>query len=906
MFTMKKTGGGDRGGGGGGGNGGSTGTAVGRFALATLVVAMLFFAVIIGLTIAVLVNVTDTKNDTDEFNALLLQNLVLSQNQTVNTASLVDLVGQLTDILVGECEVGPERPPHEDEWCRHNMTYMGLGSDAKLSLDNLRRVENKCFTKKRLERGNLMVDCVFDIATQLYDAAFVEGTRVIGPLGTLQADDKYVYGYTGTQGNSLESLTTPELSLLFAIDRSNCELEWAVDATTINTLSTQMVVEKYPTMFDIFSATEYERSPYDGNSFGPITLFDKYIVTGDGAPGNYFFTDDYYDSLPQANGGPILGKTWGITNYNRHLMHQKVYLIRKSDGELLDADFFADFGDAEGQGYCNPFAQSRMMVAFEDHQRNNQKFVLTTTSNGFRQGKWTLLDPNITRIEIGLMNGNREVKKGGRATLFRIKEKFSPSTGELVSATLKEVWRYYGSPRMLFEGDLNPYYRGYPGDGEDSYGEPEYFPDDTEAEIRNFHNDGLWSQRPLVDLEYRQVVIGGGNGLQMPIEEIVAAKTADDDEETFTGASSYPNRCFRDWYLLFKQAEDEEDQRRLYDDFKYTQKKMLQNMVETYGNRIFEFAANSVIAIDLDTGELKWTHKNVVHDTWVSLLFYAQNYDVNDLPTLLQFMYVGGGGDYDYGIGPVKTKYGYSTFGKDGSMQLLEPRTGDVIYDQKITSGVTLGGFNYQLSSDGEYAYGGISFYTGLDFLADKNHCTILNEFGYPEFTEIESFSGVPSIYANSTPTWWSSEVKDPFGQLRNIPGDYLNNIQVNAAFESNTAIAKIHVPTGKVITMNLMRPVNTPGSPLSVSVNDLLVTSSLSGFLYVWDADTMDLLWEYDIRPDITNPMDIDEYPGNDEAIVINSPPIVVGREIWMTFGEYNFWGNSPGKYLYKFKLNN
>jgi hypothetical protein len=67
-----------------------------------------------------------------------------------------------------------------------------------------------------------------------------------------------------------------------------------------------------------------------------------------------------------------------------------------------------------------------------------------------------------------------------------------------------------------------------------------------------------------------------------------------------------------------------------------------------------------------------------------------------------------------------------------------------------------------------------------------------------------------------------------------------------------------------------------------------------------------MDLLWEYDIRPDITNPMDIDEYPGNDEAIVINSPPIVVGREIWMTFGEYNFWGNSPGKYLYKFKLNN
>jgi len=808
--------------------------------------------------------------------------------------------------------------------------FSGLGENG--GLDNTRSSQNN----KYINSGsvvNLNLKCKFDVAA-LENRTFLEGVRIMGPLSILQSDNKRVYGFYGSLLSGNQPVQDDDISGLFAVNRADCSLAWHVKARDISTQAAKILLEKFPGEYDPVAVENFVRPEGEHTCFGPIALQGDYIFTGDGCSGNFFFTDNYYASLPQANGGPILGKTWGVTTATRHWLHGQVWVINKANGKLAAVDRVGDAGEEAAQGYVNPFIQTRMMTPFVDPV-DGQTYVITTVSHGARQGKYTRIDDDESRVQIGILNENREVRKGGCIKKFLVE-----AQGGKID--LKEVWRYYGNPPMLFAGDTNP------------YNITTNFTSDEDAEQRNYHGDGIWAQRPLVDLELRQVVISGGNGLQIPAEIITAARTAMGTTDPATGAQGYPGRSYRQWYLLFNEATSVEAIEKLYQDFVQTQKDSVAAALAISGSRLEEYAATALVAIDIDTGARKWYFRKTASDTWFSLSLQAQTF--SEVPLFNHFQYLGGGGDHDYGMGPIKIKdpatgkFFYVCLAKDGSIQAVNAASGEVLYSHKLMHSGMDGGFNYQASFDGRHIYAGTQYTRGLDFLGDKNHDTQFNTTsGEPFFTVIEQFPfkkktvdriakhivsqkpyrdlinhaitrlagegrtgwqsnhvarmpiEMPDIFGNISCNWYTNELTDTFNDKGGGAGQFYNNLESQLEFQQGT-IVKIDAYTGKAVNYATRMPASGPfpnGNALVTTVNDVVLASSQQGQFQAWDAKTLTPLWTYDVNADVTG---LPGYPS--PVAVVSNPPIAVGNEVWATHGEFGFWGNYPGKYLYCFDV--
>ena len=77
---------------------------------------------------------------------------------------------------------------------------------------------------------------------------------------------------------------------------------------------------------------------------------------------------------------------------------------------------------------------------------------------------------------------------------------------------------------------------------------------------------------------------------------------------------------------------------------------------------------------------------------------------------------------------------------------------------------------------------------------------------------------------------------------------------------------------------------------------------------LYVFSAKNFEKLWEYDVKLDTADIMPEGEDPSSGQPFHTGAvaPLVPAGRDIFVGTGETGFLGNWPGKYFYKFSVQN
>jgi len=112
---------------------------------------------------------------------------------------------------------------------------------------------------------------------------------------------------------------------------------------------------------------------------------------------------------------------------------------------------------------------------------------------------------------------------------------------------------------------------------------------------------------------------------------------------------------------------------------------------------------NAILALDLDTGKLVWSHQATPNDIWTfdCLRNPSNNPECSDL-------------DVDFGTAPVffKGPGGKRLVGagqKSGWFYALEPDKGTLVWKTEVGTGGKLGGIEFGSASDGERIYVGIS-----------------------------------------------------------------------------------------------------------------------------------------------------------------------------------------------------
>lgn len=790
----------------------------------------------------------------------------------------------LAAMLSGKRIGQPLQPPQDCEPVGSNK-YEGHGDTMFAADSNLRRATQNVEINSETVEG-MTQKCKINIAA-LFGLDFLQDIRMGGgPLSTMQLSETHAYMYIYNPNDTDE----PIVSTLIAMNRATCEIAWTRNITDVSTEAAGKLLAKFPDQYNAALVEAFERPVSDNVCFSPIALYKNYLFSGTGCTGNRLFSDDYYDSRPQANGGPILRHTWGITNDDRHWMNGQVFVFDATTGELLDADRLADSGEVEAQGYCNVDAVVRMPQIAEDE--DGTIYAVYGSSHPSRRGRYTPIDNNEERYNIAIANGNREVRKGGVLKRFKV----------TANNMLEETWRMYGSPLALFAGDINP------------MNPMEIFANDSRAEEYNFHNDGLWAN-PMIDMDRRQIGVSGGNGLFMPAELIIAAHTANGTVDAKTGAQGYPSRTYREWEEIYGNATSFDEMQSIYRDFVQSQKDRLAAMEAIPGNRRNEFYANSFIVVDFDTGAQKWKYTRLPSDTWIALTQQLYTFESLDPYPYLKAQYLGGGGDHDYPMGALRVVTNddgrdyYVIAAKDGSVQSFDPVTGELISNTKTMPGQVPGGINYggTIDENGHIYFSG-AWRRLLEFLADMGHVTTYNtttgeitvtpnpDCPNPFFVPEEN---PPCLTADTQ--WFSQSLIDVFDDFGN--GENALYLNQNAAVPDGAGtFLKVQVPQLVIDATAIREPANervgTSGHVILTSVNDIVFVTNSFGSIETWNPVTMTKIQEWDVSGDVVG------LPGHPGLLTCDNGVAVAGKEVWFTCGGAGFSGNGPGAFVYAFSL--
>ena len=766
-------------------------------------------------------------------------------------------------------------------------SFTGLSSDGDGS--NIRRTKNNIFIDSTTV-PSLQEQWRFDVASLFPNSTGLISARIIGPLGYLQADEDRIYFNVGNFGWE-EYIVNPEKEgRIVALDRGTGQLVWSRKYSEVSTQAQRMLAQKFPKEYNQAIVDNWTRDVINtpGGSFGPLTLYKDYILTGDGTSSFELYSNSYFNSLPQANGGPVLKENWGVDRNNRHLLRTTFMVLNKKTGELLAVNRFTDSGEGvrtdklkphkrTAQGYVKPLAAFRMCTAFED--RNND-YVITPDSNAdpLASDTWLITDggfvspPGTTqegRIATAIANGNLS-HRYGRITKFKLNQ--HPN-----GLDVDEVWRVYGHPDRLFAGDKNPY-------------TGQIFLTDIEAEEYNYQYDGIWGQGQLVDLERRSVVFGGSNGKMMPKEDIIAGWNAVGTIDPVTGAQGYPNRTFYEWTRQIKLCDTPAKLKKFQLDFAQTRKDRWAAMVAVSNGRIEKYLPNAVASVDLDTGDIKWVFKRQPFDTWQSLQFQLYSLGQANMPLHVQYQYVGEGSDSDVPMGPINVpEYNlYIVVSKDGTIQGLNPETGEVLWDTRVGLLTAQGTLNYGATIVGHYLY-----------VASMNY----NQYGaYYGTINHESY-----LDANNLPVL---EPRDPEADgLLEIPlptDKLVGNMGVNTLIPAKQmCIVKINILDGEIEAINTLNSVaeveDTRYASFSTnisSVNDVVfIGGGYSSKAYAFNAVTLEPIWSYNTFSDIAAYADPDRH-----SVFMDSSIVAVGKYVYFGASESSFAGKTEGRYIYSF----
>ncbi len=147
--------------------------------------------------------------------------------------------------------------------------------------------------------------------------------------------------------------------------------------------------------------------------------------------------------------------------------------------------------------------------------------------------------------------------------------------------------------------------------------------------------------------------------------------------------------------------------------------------------------SDSIIALDLDTGAVKWVFQAVKNDAWNASC---------QLPPPINFHCDNAAGwDYDFGSPPILVHLANKTDSviagsKAGVVYSLNPDTGAVNWSHRVGVGGALGGVHWGMATDGQRVYAAVS---------DATVSAIggfVGSSGPPSFVEVQG--GTPGVYA--------------------------------------------------------------------------------------------------------------------------------------------------------------
>lgn len=253
--------------------------------------------------------------------------------------------------------------------------------------------------------------------------------------------------------------------------------------------------------------------------------------------------------------------------------------------------------------------------------------------------------------------------------------------------------------------------------------------------------------------------------------------------------------------------------------------------------------SDAIIALDLSTGKQKWVFQALARDVW-NMACGGPN-SANCPPAELSVLK-----DHDFG-GPVilaKRKDGSDILlagQKSGDAWGVNPDTGEVIWNQRIGDGSTLGGNHW-----------------GIAATADKVFMPINDP-------DIAGGNAVPGMYAftvDSGERIWSYRITPDCDKGRS---DLIRNCE---------------------------RMYGMSAAPLVV--DGAVISASLDGRVFIFDGDNGDILFQYDTAADFIT---TNQLPGSGGAIDAHS--IAAGSGMVMIGSGYGFSDQTPGNVLLAFR---
>jgi polyvinyl alcohol dehydrogenase (cytochrome) len=120
--------------------------------------------------------------------------------------------------------------------------------------------------------------------------------------------------------------------------------------------------------------------------------------------------------------------------------------------------------------------------------------------------------------------------------------------------------------------------------------------------------------------------------------------------------------------------------------------------------------SDAVLAIDLETGKLKWSFQGLANDVWIIGCRTPWEQSVPNCPSPEESVLK----DFDFGAAAVLTRRGN---GKDillagqksGDLWALDPDNGELIWNQRFGRGTPLGGIHWGLAIDGKRVFAAVN-----------------------------------------------------------------------------------------------------------------------------------------------------------------------------------------------------
>lgn len=253
--------------------------------------------------------------------------------------------------------------------------------------------------------------------------------------------------------------------------------------------------------------------------------------------------------------------------------------------------------------------------------------------------------------------------------------------------------------------------------------------------------------------------------------------------------------------------------------------------------------SDAVIALDLETGEQKWVFQALENDMWN---FACSGREAGPNCIILDDT---NSVDFDFGGPAMLVDAGDRDLlivgQKSGDLWALDPDTGSVVWNQRVGEGTALGGNHWGVATDSERAFMTINDPGGMG----RN-----------------SRPGLYTYFVGTGEPSWFYEVQPDCGDHRS---ERLRNCEARSGFSA------------------------TP-----LSVDGAVITAGLDGRLFVFNADSGEVLFQYDTTVDFETVNGVEGYGGS-----IDSHSIAAGSGMVFVGSGYGSFSQVAGNVLLAFK---